>query len=151
MNRHAFLPAALLVVACLVLAACSASSPLRDSSSQEVLKQRAEQRWQYLADRDAAKAWDYLTPGYRQTVSRDTYAARMNNRPIRWTSGTVTGIECEDARRCTVQVTIGFTTRVAGVTGEIASMSRTKEDWLYLNNQWYHLPRETGGLGRKGS
>lgn len=134
----------LLAAAILMLAACAGTGNVKsDSASQATLKQRVEQRWAYLVDREAAKAWDYLTPGYRATITRQEYAGRMNHRPINWTSANLTKLECPTASKCTAYVMVNIKLMVPGI-GPSASFSPLKETWLLLDNQWYYLPAKHG-------
>lgn len=139
----------LLVGATVLVAACAGTSERGatfDSASQDALKQRAQQRWDYLVDKQADKAWEYLTPGYRATVSRERYADGMNNRPIQWKSAKVHKIECDQPDRCTVYVSVTYTAPIPGLgQGSGPLFSPSKEVWLLLGKKWYHLPREGGG------
>lgn len=133
-------------------AASAAGTTSAASDSEEALKQRAEQRWQYLIDKQAEKAYDFLTPGYRMTVSKADYAKRMNHRPVHWQAAKAHKISCESRDRCTVYMSITYTTPLPGFGTAGASLfSPSKEDWLYLRNQWYYLPREGGGSLKKAN
>ena len=77
----------LLPIALLLLAACASNPSGRSSSGSdehEVLMERAMERWNLLIAKDAAKAWTYLSPGYRSTHPQKTYADEMSQRPVRW-------------------------------------------------------------------
>ena len=149
MKRILHLPA--IAAACVLFVACvPVSTPRPESSknpasSEDVLKQRAEQRWNLLIQRDGAKAWDYLTPGYRATITRDAYAMSMNNRPIRWTSVEATKVSCDQPDNCTVFITVGFDLKVPGTGGTSSSFAPLRERWLQVQNQWYYLPNEEAG------
>ncbi len=138
--------------ASLLLAACAATDTRSDtagasasaSSSQETLKQRAKQRWDYLINKQAAKAWDYLTPGYRATTTREKYAADMNNRPVQWESATIIKTDCAQADNCEVFVSVGYQVRIPGAGGVAHAFAPVQERWLLLHNQWYYLPSEGG-------
>ncbi|MGB8635883.1 MAG: hypothetical protein WCD66_14505 [Rhodanobacteraceae bacterium] len=138
-----------LVAASLLLAACAGTSTHKTSvmsanAGHDVLKQRAQQRWDDLINKHADKAYEYLTPGYRKTISKEQYASRMNNRPIRWKSAKVNKVECAQPDHCEVFMIVDYTMHTSGI-GETEGFAPLKETWLQLRNQWYYLPREKGG------
>ena len=55
-------------------------------AGKDDVEKRAVERWNYLVARQAEKAYDYLSPGTRETQTRESYAASMNNRPVKWTA-----------------------------------------------------------------
>ena len=63
----------------LVLVGCAGL--VKKDEDASVIKEKAVQRWDYLIAHQAEKAYDFLSPGYRTTITRENYAAGMNNRP----------------------------------------------------------------------
>lgn len=142
----------LVLLATLALGACVTSAPRPGAGpDQEVLKQRALQRWNLLIAHQADKAWDYLTPGYRQTTSQAEYADAMNNRPLQWKAAAVNKVECATPDSCIVYVLVTYSLRLPGMGGDSDAFAPIKERWLYLQDQWYHLPREDEGKGFKSA
>ena len=138
-----------LVAASLLLGACAAPGTRNSASSADshaVLKQRALQRWNDLINKHADKAYEYLTPGYRNTVSQEQYANAMENRPLTWKSARVNKLECEQPDNCTVYMIVDYSMHMPGAgVGDVKGFAPLKETWLRLRNQWYYLPREGGG------
>ncbi len=150
MIRHPIYRAVPLLVASLLLAACAGMAPkdpaTRFKNSMDVLQQRADQRWEYLVTHEAAKAWQYLTPGYRATMPQDEYATMMNHRPVTWTGAKVEKVKCSAVDSCTVQMGISYKLPIPRTGGkEATATAHVAETWLLLDNQWYHLPDEAGG------
>lgn len=138
-----------LVAASLLLGACAGTgtrnSATSAEASQDVLKQRAEQRWVDLINKHGDKAYEYLTPGYRKTVSQEQYASSMGNRPINWTSAKVNKVKCTQPDNCTVFMIINYTMHMPGAfVGDVEGFAPLQETWLRLRDQWYYLPREGG-------
>lgn len=128
----------LLLAALALLAGCAAGGARKDDTAN--IEERAVQRWNYLIAHDAAKAYDYLTPGYRATITREQYAEAMNNRPVRWTKAHFTKKDC-DAERCTVFLMIDYTARIGvGAAGNASTFSPQRETWLNVKGNWYYLP-----------
>jgi hypothetical protein len=129
---------ATLVTLALLLGGCSLGN--NDSA---VVDKRAVERWNYLIAHQAEKAYDYLSPGTRQTQTRESYAALMNNRPVKWTAVKFNRKEC-DADRCKVYIDVSYSLVMAraGATGKpIETTSTQSEIWVHVDNDWYYLPK----------
>jgi hypothetical protein len=104
---------------------------------------RSVERWNYLIAHQAEKAYDYLSPGTRETQTRETYAAAMNSRPVKWLSAKFNRKEC-DADRCTVYIDVSYSVAMpgAGGTGKAVQTSSTQsETWVHVKNGWFFLPK----------
>ncbi|MBX3701140.1 MAG: hypothetical protein KF903_09110 [Dokdonella sp.] len=113
-----------------------------DKSNPDIIDKRSVERWNYLIAHEAEKAYDYLTPGYRATQTREAYATAMNNRPVIWKSAEFQGKSC-DGDRCDVQVTVTYSMPVPGKSERRTDVtSRQSETWLRLDGQWYYLPND---------
>lgn len=122
-----------LVALLLSIAGCA------DKANPDNVDTRSVERWNYLIEHQAEKAYDYLTPGYRATQPRDTYAAAMNSRPLKWTDAKFVSKEC-DAERCSVKVNIGYDMKVPGAGKVSHTASVQSETWILINGEWYFLP-----------
>jgi hypothetical protein len=113
------------------------------AAPDELVRERAEARWQALVERRFSDAYTYLSPGYRELTTVNDYVAAMSNRPVRWESADVTDATC-DADVCQVKVlmTYSLTMPQAGV-GRINSVSGINEQWLKLDGEWFHLPEDS--------
>lgn len=110
-----------------------------NEAARQTVEQRAQARWDALIAHQADKAYDYLTPGYRQTHARDKYVEEMNNRPVRWQNAKVNGKEC-DGDRCSVEVVVGYNVPLNPSMGAVKSLAPQKETWLRVKGVWYFLP-----------
>src|SRR3569833_1520067 len=100
------------------LAGCAAGpskpgKPSKDESA-DVIQQKSVERWNFLIAHQAEKAYDYLSPGYRSTKSREAYAKEMNDRPIRWTKAAYARQQC-DGDTCKVSLTVNYSVRLPGM------------------------------------
>lgn len=129
------------LIAAILLAAC-AGTPQRQAQQPQTLEERALARWQHLIDGEPELAWDYLSPGFRATTSREVYAAQMATRPVRWISARVIGTECESEDVCEVQVEVGVSVQshVTGV-GRVEAQRAIREGWIRSGGQWFNVPR----------
>lgn len=123
----------------LMLAGC-ASGPGGKSNASAAPEIRAMERWSYLIERNAEKAYDYLSPGKRSVESREAFAQKMNNRPVRWTKATFMKKTCATPVACVVTLQIDLSVPVAGMGGASASLSFAEESWIRdKDGKWYFL------------
>jgi hypothetical protein len=119
----------------LALAGCT------DKANPDNVDRRAVERWNYLIAHQAEKAYDYLTPGFQTTQTREAYAAAMNNRPVQWKSATFKDKKC-DAARCTVHVDVKYTITMPGAAvGRMDASNTQEETWILVKGVWYFLPK----------
>jgi hypothetical protein len=128
------------LLAVFLMVGCATTKPKEENS--DVLKDRAVQRWNFLIAHQAEKAYDYLSPGYRATKSRDVYAKEMNSRGMKWTNVVFSSKEC-DADACKVRLLVEFKIDMAGATGPVQSVSPLVETWIKVDGKWYFLPDPT--------
>ena len=130
------MPLARLAIAALLiplLVACGDRSP-----ELQPLDERVLARWNHMIGRDFQAAWEFHTPGFRQTSPQQAFANEMAQRPVRWTSVEWRGAECgEDV--CEVTVRVGF--RAVGAPSGLSSVEVTRdirETWLWIDGQWWY-------------
>ena len=112
-----------------------------------VLRTRAVERWDLLIAHKAEKAYDYLSPGFRETRKREVYADEMNNRGVRWNKVTYGSQECE-TDTCKVHLFVDYKIDMGGPAGKIPTSSPVTETWIKVDGRWYYLPESrTGKLG----
>lgn len=107
------------------------------------VEERAVKRWELLIARQAADAYEYLTPGYKTSHPKDQYTASMTTRPVLWKKVELMDKECPDEDTCNVRLIVDFDLRIAaGIPGPISSTDVQKEKWLRIKGEWYHLPAQ---------
>ncbi|UXI67781.1 hypothetical protein [Tahibacter amnicola] len=107
------------------------------------LEERVVKRWDLLISRQAIDAYEYLTPGFRQTKTREQYSMEMNTRPVQWKKASVLEKKCETEDVCDVSVTMEFTIPVHGA-GNTPGFSVMHEKWMKIDGEWLHLPEKLG-------
>ena len=135
------------LLAMLALAGCMTAVKDQDSS---VIRARAVERWDLLIAHQAEKAWDYLSPGYRETKPREAYAKEMNARGVNWSKVSFNSQKC-DADVCKVHLAVDYTVNLGGPIGKVASMGPIVETWIKVKGQWYFLPEQFRPIGAKKS
>ena len=133
------LPRLACAMAMMVLAA--AGTGCADHANPLSVDRRAVERWNHLIAHEGEKAYDYLTPGFRATQTREAYAAAMNGRPLQWKSAKFNHKECEEDR-CTAYVDVAYTLKMpGGATSSVDSTSTLSETWIRVDGEWYFLPK----------
>ena len=130
--------APIVAFAVLAVAGCGSMGGVK-GESDEVLRTRAVERWDLLIAHKADKAWDYLSPGFRETKPREAYAAEMNNRGLHWTKATFQSQAC-DADTCKVRLMVNYNVDLGGPVGRVGSLSPIEETWIKVKGHWYFLP-----------
>jgi hypothetical protein len=136
MTTDALKTTAVLALAALLLGSLSGCA---NKASPDNIDRRAVERWNYLVAHQAEKAYDYLTPGFRLTQTREAYAAAMNNRPVRWDAAKFKQKTCE-SERCKVDMDVTFSLMVPGSHKWTPATSTQSETWLLSNGEWFYLP-----------
>ena len=120
----------------LALAACAPQVKPDDGA---VVEQRATERWNLLIAHKAEKAYDYLTPGYRQTISRQKYAEQKNDVALQWKAVHVAGHTC-DGDSCNLDLRVDVTAVMPGIGKPAPATVPVVEHWTKVNGNWFYLP-----------
>lgn len=121
----------------LLLTACASSV-----SKESAVEKRVTERWDLLFSGDLAGAYEYLSPGYRSSVSSVQYQRSILIQPVKWTSATYKGRVCEETV-CKVKISVGFT--VYGALPGVKSFSDVQdieESWMLVSGKWYLVPEQ---------
>lgn len=132
-----------------VLAACSqqdadglaaTESKAKPVSKEQLLTQRAEDRWQALIDLDMERSYGYLSPGARQVTSLSAYATKKTASPAQVQGAVVKSTRCEDLV-CTLEVELRYIYNgsVTAMRGQELT-STVKEKWIATDENWFYVP-----------
>jgi hypothetical protein len=119
------------VVLTALVAACATSVPSRPP--EEVVKDRAQARWNALVQGDVKAAYEYFSPGSRATMSLTDFASGI--KLGFWKVVTVDKVECGSPDRCEVSTTIEYEFRGSRVK------TPTRETWVRDGADWWYLRR----------
>ena len=141
---------ATLLITGFLLAGCGSEATRPDGKAEnKAVEKRAIERWEFLINRQAEKAYDYLSPGFRATKKREDYAKEMNNRPVHWTRVLPYRQSCDKPDVCVLDLQIDYATRMPGVGTDVSSVGFVKETWLKTHGKWYLLPEAKSATGGK--
>jgi len=122
----------------LLLAAC-AGNP---SPPVETLEQRVQGRWDALLADDLEAAYQYFSPGLRQTVRFQDFVRNMASRTIQYTGAAVKEDASCDGDACKVEVVVAYAVRAPAGGGMFKSSSIVHENWIRTDGQWFFVPME---------
>jgi hypothetical protein len=118
------------VLSVLAVAAC-ASGPFASRSSSDIVREKAQARWDLLVKENFAGAYEFISPAGRSVVSREAFATSM--KPGFWKGAKVLKVECSTAEVCEVDVLIDYT-----YSGRKFS-SPLSEKWVRQDSDWWYL------------
>ena len=126
-----FTLAALLALAVLGLTACGTPEP-------QSVEERAQARWDHVVAREFEQAYEFFSPGYRETTPLHEYMIDVLSRPVRWVEAEVIGASClEDVCRLSVQVTYQPATG-PGHFRQLRPTRTIEERWIRIDGVWWH-------------
>ena len=123
--------ASLFLAAALVLAAGCAA--LESRPDAEVVKERAQARWDALVSGDVAKAYGYLSPASRSTTTLRQYEGGITKGF--WRQAKVERVECSSGTLCEVHTSIEY--EYQGRT----TKTPLKEAWLKEGATWWYVQK----------
>ena len=114
-----------------MVAALGGCAALDARPPEEVLKQRAQKRWDAVVKSDFKAAYEYLSPGSRAVVTSEAYAASL--RPGFWKAATVEKVICEKPDVCDAHVAIEYDYRGSRIKTPLA------ETWIKEGSSWWYV------------
>jgi hypothetical protein len=139
MKNHPLMTRAAAIAASLVfavLAGCATAPP----STDEIIAERAQARWDALLSRDYAAAYAYYSPGYRSTTSVTDLEIKLRLQRVRWTNAKYRDHSC-DGDACTVRVDLTYqvSAPVPGVDSW-KGFDLIEETWVRTGGEWWYIP-----------
>jgi len=121
---------AVIVAAVAVLAGCAAVAP-DTRPPEEVVKARAQARWDALLKEDFTTAYSYLGPGSRAVNSLDAYKAAVRRNFYK--AAQVATVTCETADSCFVDVRVEYVFRGSRIKTPLG------ETWIKQDGNWWYV------------
>jgi hypothetical protein len=125
-----------LVMLAVIFNGCS--NRLFDSrTDQQIVEDRATQRWQLLIRRDFPAAYQYLSPGSRETTPENVYVGRFGN-ATQWLDAKQVSSNCvEDL--CQITMAVKYRIHHKYFPKGIENTREFKEKWVRSDGQWWYL------------
>jgi len=132
MRLHLFYPLFLLLVS-----GCSLVPTL---TTEQVINQRATNRWNALITHNWKDAYQYETKGFRSSHTIKQFQSRFGH-AVTWQAIDVLKVSVNETKTtATVSLKLSFITPMLG-GGTQQSASMLTETWLLDNNEWWHYAK----------
>jgi hypothetical protein len=133
----------LLLLGLLLLSACATTTTEPEvSTAPQVssIEERSTARWNAVFSGDLSGAYQYLSPGFRSSVSSMQYQRSILLKPVQWTSAKYMESNCQETT-CDVRFQVGY--RVVGALPGVKSYEGKQdvhESWILIDGLWYFVP-----------
>jgi hypothetical protein len=136
-NRRSYPLILILLSSLLLLSGCATTQ-----TPTESIEQRAMGRWDALLSGDVEAAYEYLSPGYRSSVSLLQYHRTLLLSKVKWTGAKYIKGDCEETV-CNVKISLSFNVygAVPGVS-TFPSKQSIGESWVLFDGTWYLVPKK---------
>lgn len=134
-RRHAFIAG--LCFSLLFLSAC-----VTTTGNEGTIEERATARWELLFSGDFEGAYEFLSPGFRSSVSSAQYQKSLLLQRIEWTNATYIESECTETT-CKVSISLEYVMH-GGLPGvrTFEGFDVVEESWIKTDNIWYLVPKQ---------
>ena len=100
---------------------------------EEVVKERAQQRWDAMVKSDFKAAYQFLSPGSRALTSAEAYASGLKTGF--WKTAAVDRVICQKADVCDAVMAIEYDFRGSRIKTPL------KETWIKEGSSWWFVPK----------
>jgi hypothetical protein len=126
----------LVVLIALALVGCS--NRMFDSrTDQQIVEDRATERWQLLIKRDFRAAYRYLSPGSRETTPENVYLGHFGG-STQWLEAKPMSSQCDETL-CRITMAVKYKINHRYFPKGIENTREFKEKWVLSDGQWWFL------------
>jgi hypothetical protein len=118
-------------VAIALLAALLGCAAMDSRPPQEIVRERAQQRWEALITADYAAAYEYLSSGSQTITEKKNYVAMF--RKGFWISAVVDKVQCPNSETCEADLTIEYELKGRRMKTPV------KEKWIREGWNWRYV------------
>lgn len=111
-----------------LLAGCATTETRTDP---DLVRARAQSRWDALVKNDFKAAYELLSPGSRGVLTSDQYVSTLQNGF--WKAARVDKVICEGPERCEVHSTVEF------VHQGVPFKTPNRDIWIKESGNWWYL------------
>ena len=118
---------------------------LAPTDREQVLRQRAQERWNLLIKKDFSAAYLFEAPVYRAAYSLEQYQ-REFGKDVVWESAVIDHVLFEGDEVATIYVNVQYQQAklIAGEAPRFSSL--LTEKWIRSDDQWWHVPESVKSL-----
>ena len=116
-----------------LMAGVSGCAVLDGRAPGEVVKEKAQARWDALVKGDVPAAYGYFSPTSKSVMTLDAYRSSM--KPGFWKAVTVDKVDCQTSESCDVVVTIEYEFQARRMKTQL------KETWIREGRNWWYVQK----------
>ena len=126
---------------CMVLIAGCAGMNEPGETAEQIVEERANQRWESILTGELDVAYEMLSPAQRSMISSLAYKRDVLGSPVRWKSAEVKEVECEELT-CRVSIEVGM-----DIIGAVPGVPRftvqqdLEEQWILTDGSWWFVSK----------
>jgi hypothetical protein len=128
-----------ITLSCSLLLLCACATTAR---TENTIEERATARWNAVLSGDLAGAYEFLSPGFRSSVSATQYQRSILLNKVKWTGARYLESECTE-NTCKVKISLDYT--LHGALPGVKSFDGTQtilESWVLSDGNWYLVPEK---------
>jgi hypothetical protein len=108
-------------------------------TKEQLVSQRALERWQALIAMDWEKAYEYFSQGSRELKSLAVFKNHMQSAPMLRKGAAMKNVKCEgDVCDVSIELTYIYMGSMDAMRGQ-ETTSILKEKWLFLDDNWWYV------------
>lgn len=112
-------------------------------ATEQLIEERANERWQALIKGDLKTAYTYYSKAFRETTPYKHFEHRVRGVGL-WSHAAVKSVECNEAeKRCKVWMDVAVVTKMRGLDKPIETSTLLEETWIQegVMGNWYFIKR----------
>ena len=127
-----------IVLIVLVFVSSGCSNHMFDSrTDQQIVEDRAVERWGLLSKRKFSEAYQYLSPGSRETTPENVYIGHFGG-ATQWLDAKPVTSDC-DKELCKITMRVNYRIQHKFFPKGIENSREFKEKWIQSDGQWWYL------------
>ncbi|WGZ93896.1 MAG: hypothetical protein QJT81_19250 [Candidatus Thiothrix putei] len=103
------------------------------SSTESVISERSQQRWDALIKGELEKAYEFYTDAFKATTPPEIFKRKTQGAGL-WSKAQVQKVQCE-AERCRVDVKVTVSLKMRGLNQPVETSDIVQETWV--KNGWF--------------
>jgi len=141
-------PAFYIAICLLILWGCVKKETVKNMSSEEVLRERVTEYWEFMIKGEIDKSYGYEEPFYRKTVNMTNHIKSINTVSARWKRAEIKTIKIkDDMAEVYLMLRIEMMFPKENI-GKIEQEMPLTDKWISVDGIWYHQRSNKGGLRR---
>jgi hypothetical protein len=104
---------------------------------EQALRERAQERWNAVVDRDFSRAYAFEAPDYRAAHTAKEYARKFGG-AVEWHLATVKSVRYDSQDKAMVEVALEVSFPL-GMGDEARTEVSLDDTWVFVEGQWWRL------------